>query len=151
MRIGPATFTCRLGSQDPYSNPPLLRTRKLAVWGPCRRLERLQNRRSSLGEPLHRARSRPPTMGYVFTCKLLICESEPACTRTRDLFLSEKHDTFKEVSRICKIPANIHILELTLYPSFRNIDLGCCAVATQQRHSKRLTQPYNSRHLKRCR
>jgi hypothetical protein len=45
--------------------------------------------------------------------------------------LSEKHNTLQEVSRICKIPANTHILELTLFPSFQDIYSGCCTVAAQ--------------------
>jgi hypothetical protein len=34
-----------------------------------------------------------------------------------------------EVSRGCKIPANEHILAMTLFPSFQDIGLGCFTVA----------------------
>ena len=38
----------------------------------------------------------------------------------------------QEVSRVCKIAANIHILKTTLFPRFQDIRLGCCTVAAHR-------------------
>ena len=43
--------------------------------------------------------------------------------------LSEKRDALQEVSRVCKNPANTHIMRITPFPKFQNIRLGCCTVA----------------------
>ncbi len=46
--------------------------------------------------------------------------------------LSGKHDALLELPRVCKIPANIHILKQTLFPSFQDIYPGCCTVAAHE-------------------
>ncbi len=43
--------------------------------------------------------------------------------------LSEKCDVLPEVFRVCKIPANRHILRAMLFLNFQDICLGCCTVA----------------------
>ena len=43
--------------------------------------------------------------------------------------LSEKHNALQEVSRVCKTPANKHIIRMILFLRFQFVCLGCCTVA----------------------
>src|ERR671911_2393247 len=46
-------------------------------------------------------------------------------------------DSFPNVSRTCKIPANRRITVLTLFSAFQEIYPGCCTVAAQDRKNAR--------------
>jgi hypothetical protein len=40
----------------------------------------------------------------------------------------------QEVSRVCKMPANLDILRVRLFLSFQSIRPGCCTVAAHKAH-----------------
>jgi hypothetical protein len=42
---------------------------------------------------------------------------------------------FPEVSRVCKIPANKHIISKIVFSTFQDISLGCCTVAAHRARS----------------
>ncbi len=60
--------------------------------------------------------------------------------------LSEKHNTLQEVSRVCKIPANIGISALMRFTIFQDIRLGCCTIAAQLLHTEGAQQDSNLCH-----
>src|ERR671921_2900803 len=59
--------------------------------------------------------------------------------------LSEKHHALQEVSRVCKMPANLDIPCAKLFPSFQIIRLGCCTVAAHERRWERSLASFSLR------
>jgi hypothetical protein len=83
------------------------------------------NRLVSKGPELLSALSSSPT----FTCKWRSLQVEPRGFEPPTSAVQSLHNSFPEVSRACKIPANNYILFTTVFSRFQDIRPGCCTVA----------------------
>ena len=57
--------------------------------------------------------------------------------------VQRRHDSFPEVSRACKIPANKHIISEAVFPIFQDIHSGCCTVAAHRVRSTGLESQHS--------
>ena len=57
--------------------------------------------------------------------------------------VQKRHDSFPEVSRNCKIPANKHIISEAVFPIFQDIRSGCCTVAAHRIRSTGLESKHS--------
>jgi hypothetical protein len=81
----------------------------------------------------HRSGEHPEryTLIHVFPANQYIFEVEPRGFEPLTSAVQSQHDSFPEVSRACKIPANSCILCSTVFSRFQDIHSGCCTVAAQ--------------------
>jgi hypothetical protein len=94
---------------------------------------RLELRWCTVGVKGGRERAWPPSLFFVFTCKLRISESGPAWTRTRNLFLIREAQHFAGGFQNLQNPCKYTYSRANAFPEFSGYLLGllhsCCTIA----------------------